>query len=432
MAAVSNASLFERALRVIPGGVNSPVRAFRAVGGGPPFLRRGAGSHVWDEEGREYLDLVGSWGPLILGHAPEPVVEAITRAARDGTSFGASTVTEIEMAETIVEAVPSIESVRLVSSGTEATMSALRLARGVTGKDLLIKFDGGYHGHADSFLIQAGSGAATLGYPSSPGVTAGMARDTAVARYNDLASVERIVADNPGRLAAIIVEPVAANIGCLLPAHGFLQGLRNICDREKAALIFDEVITGFRLGWGGAQERFSVLPDLTTLGKVIGGGLPVGAYGGRRDWMRYLAPEGPIYQAGTLSGNPLAVAAGRATLEMLRDGAVYRRLEALGARLAAGLNRAVADLGGESSYVGIASLGTLWFRPFLPQNADEAREADTGRFAIFFREMLRRSIYIAPSQFEAWFLSAAHTEEEIDRVVAAARESLAVAQGERA
>jgi glutamate-1-semialdehyde 2,1-aminomutase len=326
-----SAAFFERACRVIPGGVNSPVRAFRAVGGGPLFLRRGQGARVWDEDGREYLDLVGSWGPLILGHAHPAILEAIERAARDGTSFGAPTLAEVEFAETIVAAVPSIEMVRLVSSGTEATMSAVRLARGYTGRDLIIKFEGCYHGHGDAFLIQAGSGAATFGHPSSPGVTEGTARDTLNAPYNDLAAVEALCAEHRGQIAAIIVEPVAANMGCVLPEPdflevravpvagregmvtggntsepGFLRGLREICDREGALLIFDEVITGFRLAYGGAQERFGVRADLTTLGKIVGGGLPVGAYGGPREVMKSLAPEGPVYQAGTLSGNPLA------------------------------------------------------------------------------------------------------------------------------
>jgi glutamate-1-semialdehyde 2,1-aminomutase len=408
------------------------VRAFAAVGGGPLFFRRGAGSHVWDEDGREYIDLVGSWGPLILGHAHPAILEAVARAAVDGTSFGAPTEGEVDLAEAIVEAVPSIEVVRLVSSGTEATMSAVRLARGATGRDLLIKFEGCYHGHADSFLIQAGSGAATLGHPSSPGVTAGTAHDTLNVPYNDLGSVEAACAANRGRLAAIIVEPVAANMGCVLPEPGFLDGLRKICDREGAVLIFDEVITGFRLGYGGAQERFGVRPDLTTLGKVMGGGLPVAAYGGRRDLMKHLAPEGPVYQAGTLSGNPLAVAAGRAMLALLRDGTAYRQLEALGVRLREGIEGNIHMLGVPATYTGIASLGCLYFLSEPIRNWGEAKQADTARFRRYFREMLRLGVYLAPSQFEAAFLCTAHTDEEVDWIIAANRRALTAAFEETA
>jgi glutamate-1-semialdehyde 2,1-aminomutase len=424
---LNSASLFARAGRVIPGGVNSPVRAFRAVGGGPLFLRRGQGASVWDEDDREYLDLVGSWGPLILGHAHPAILEAIERTARDGTSFGAPTRAEVEFAETIVTAVPSIEMVRLVSSGTEATMSAVRLARGVTGRDLVIKFEGCYHGHGDSFLIQAGSGAATFGHPSSPGVTAGTARDTLNAPYNDLAAVEALCAEHRDRIAVVIVEPVAANMGCVLPEPGFLEGLRRICDREGAILIFDEVITGFRLAYGGAQERFGVRADLTTLGKIVGGGLPVGAYGGRREIMKHLAPEGPVYQAGTLSGNPLAVAAGRAMLACLRDGTVYKQIEARGERLREGMERNIRELGAPAAWISIASLGCLYFHPGPVRRWAEAKEADTKRFGVYFREMLRQGIYLAPSQFEAGFLSAAHTEDDVDRVIAASRVALSTA-----
>ncbi len=450
-----SAAFFERACRVIPGGVNSPVRAFRAVGGGPLFLRRGQGAKVWDEDGREYLDLVSSWGPLILGHAHPAILEAIERAARDGTSFGAPTLAEVEFAETIVSAVPSIEMVRLVSSGTEATMSAVRLARGYTGRDLIIKFEGCYHGHGDAFLIQAGSGAATFGHPSSPGVTAGTARDTLNAPYNDLAAVEALCAEYRGQIAAIIVEPVAANMGCVLPEPdflevravsvagregmitggnisepGFLRGLREICDREGALLIFDEVITGFRLAYGGAQERFGVRADLTTLGKIVGGGLPVGAYGGPREIMKSLAPEGPVYQAGTLSGNPLAVAAGRAMLACLRDGAVYKKLESLGERLRAGMERNIRALGAPASWISIASLGCLYFHAGPVRSWAEAKRADTKRFGIYFCEMLRQGIYLAPSQFEAGFLSAAHTDEDVDEIIAAGGQAMTVALAE--
>lgn len=422
-----SAAFYARASRVIPGGVNSPVRAFRAVGGGPLFLRRGQGASVWDEDDREYLDLVGSWGPLILGHAHATILEAVERAARDGTSFGAPTLAEVEFAETIVAAVPSIEMVRLVSSGTEATMSAVRLARGVTGRDLIVKFEGCYHGHGDCFLIQAGSGAATFGHPSSPGVTAGTARDTLNAPYNDLQAVEALCAENRGRIAAIIVEPVAANMGCVLPRPGFLEGLRALCDREGSILIFDEVITGFRLAYGGAQERFGVRADLTTLGKVVGGGLPVGAYGGPREIMKHLAPEGPVYQAGTLSGNPLAVAAGRAMLACLRDGSLYKQLESRGERLRAGMEHNIRELGAPVSWISIASLGCLYFHPGPVRSWAEAKEADTKRFGIYFREMLRQGIYLAPSQFEAGFLSTAHTEDDVDRVIAAGRVAMEAA-----
>ncbi|MBD3162871.1 MAG: glutamate-1-semialdehyde 2,1-aminomutase [Candidatus Eisenbacteria bacterium] len=414
----------------MPGGVNSPVRAFRAVGGNPPFLRRGAGSRVVDEDGNEYIDLVGSWGPLILGHAHPEILEAIERAGRDGTSFGAPTAGEVELAERIVEAVPSIESVRLVNSGTEATMSAIRLARGATGRDRVVKFEGCYHGHGDPFLIQAGSGAATFGHPSSPGVTAGTARDTLAAPYNDLGAVERLFAEDPEGIACVIVEPVAANMGVVLPERGFLEGLRDLCDRHDALLVFDEVITGFRLAYGGAQERFGVRPDLTTLGKVIGGGLPVGAYGGRRDLMRHLAPEGPVYQAGTLSGNPLAVAAGTTMLRLLREGDVYERLERLGRRLRDGIAAMLAASDRPLCYEGIGSLGCLYFRGGPIRSWDDAAGADTERFGRYHREMLRRGVSLAPSQFEAAFLSAVHTEEEVDAVVTACRASVEAAFGD--
>lgn len=427
-----SAELFARALRVIPGGVNSPVRAFAAVGGGPLFLRRGSGARVWDEDGREYIDCVGSWGPLILGHAHPAILEAVARAAASGTSFGAPTEGEVEFAEAIVDAVPSIETVRLVSSGTEATMSAVRLARGATGRDVVIKFDGCYHGHSDSFLIQAGSGGATFGHPSSPGVTAGTARDTLNVRYNDLEAVEAACDAQRGKVAAIIVEPVAANIGCVLPEPGFLAGLRGICDREGAILIFDEVITGFRLAYGGAQERFTVCPDLTTLGKVLGGGLPLAAYGGRRDLMEQLAPSGPVYQAGTLSGNPLAVAAGRAMLGLLKDGAVYRVLEGLGRKLREGIEQNIRSLSLPACATGIASIGCVYFLAGPVRSWDDAKRADTGRFRRYFREMLRLGVYLAPSQFEAAFLCAAHTEEDIDWIVAANRRALLAAFEETA
>lgn len=421
----SSRELYARACRVMPGGVNSPVRAFRAVGGGPLFIESAHGARVRDVDGREYIDLVGSWGPMILGHAHPAILEAVAAAARGGTSFGAPTRGEVELAEEIVAAVPSIESVRLVSSGTEATMSAIRLARACTKRDLVVKFVGCYHGHADSFLIQAGSGAATFGHPSSPGVTAGTARDTLTTDYNDVDGVERLFAANPGRIAAIIVEPVAANMGCVLPDEGFLPCLRSVCDREGSLLIFDEVITGFRLAYGGAQERFGVTPDITTLGKIIGGGLPVGAYGGRADIMAHLAPAGPVYQAGTLSGNPLAVAAGKAMLAHLKDGAVHAAIERLGTRLADGMRSLAREIcGDEATYVGIGSLGCLYFARAPLRSWEDAKRADTGRFGRFFHSMLDQGIYMAPSQFEAAFVSAAHTEDDVDRILEAARVAL--------
>jgi glutamate-1-semialdehyde 2,1-aminomutase len=422
--------LYRRALEAIPGGVNSPVRAYRAVGGMPVFIESALGSRIRDVDGNEYIDLVGSWGPMILGHAHPDILLAVAAAAERGTSFGAPTEGEVDLAEMIRDAIPSIESVRLVNSGTEAAMSAVRLARGFTGREIIVKFEGCYHGHGDSFLIRAGSGAATFGHPSSPGVTEGTARDTRTARYNDLGSVEEIIVANPGKVAAVIVEPVAANMGCVLPEPGFLDGLRGICDRAGVVLIFDEVITGFRLAYGGAQERFGIRADLTTLGKVIGGGLPVGAYGGRREIMRHLAPDGPVYQAGTLSGNPLAVAAGMAMLRALRDGAAYAKCEALGARLRDGIRANIRDLGLPASYPAIASLGCLYFKRGPLRDWDEVKDADTSRFARYFHEMLRRGIYIAPSQFEASFVSAAHTEGEIDEIIGASREALLVAYRE--
>jgi len=421
-------ALMARAEAVIPGGVNSPVRAFRAVGGRPPFLASAAGATVTDADGHAYVDYVGSWGPALLGHAHPLVIEAVERAARDGLSFGAPAAGEVELAELVVELVPSIEMVRLVSSGTEATMSAVRLARGATGRAKLIKFEGCYHGHGDAFLIRAGSGAATLGVPSSPGVTPGTAADTLNARYNDLDSARACFESHPGDVAALIVEPVAGNMGCVPPAEGFLPGLRALCDEHGALLIFDEVMTGFRVARGGAQERYGVLPDLTTLGKILGGGMPVGAYGGPRDLMERMAPVGPIYQAGTLSGNPLSVAAGLATLELIRgDATLYDRLEALSARLDAGLQEAIDTTGAPCSMARVGSMSTLFFTPGPVRDWETASAADTAAFARYFGAMLDRGIYLAPSAFEAGFVSAAHTKKQIDRTIAAARESLAVA-----
>jgi glutamate-1-semialdehyde 2,1-aminomutase len=417
-------SLFERAQRVIPGGVNSPVRAFGAVGGNPPFVARGRGSRLWDVDGKEYLDYVGSWGPLILGHAHPAIVEAVRDAAASGTSFGAPTAREVELAELVTSIMPSMEKVRLVSSGTEAAMSAVRLARAATGRRKLIKFEGCYHGHGDSFLIQAGSGAATFGQPSSPGVTAGTAADTLNARYNDAGSVAALFAAHQGEVAAVIVEPVAANMGTIAPAPGFLAELRRLSSREGALLIFDEVITGFRLGLGGAQALFGVVPDLTILGKVLGGGLPIGAYGGRADLMDRMAPSGPVYQAGTLSGNPIATAAGLAQLKELKaDPAIYRRLDERGARLAAGLGE-LAMSGTPITINRVGSLVCLYFASGPVTDWESAAPADTRRFAAYFHAMLDQGIYLPPSQFEALFVSAAHTEEDIARTIEAARAAM--------
>lgn len=418
--------LFTQARELIPGGVNSPVRAFRAVGEDPIFIKSGRGSWLMDADGKEYIDYVCSWGPLILGHRPQPVVEAVQRVlAEVGTSFGAPTELEVLLAGEIVQAVPSIEMVRLVNSGTEATMSALRLARAYTGRDKIVKFAGCYHGHADYLLVEAGSGALTLGVPSSPGVPPAFARETLTAQYNDLNSVEALLRQYPEEIAAIIVEPVAGNMGCIPPAPDFLPGLRRLTREYGSLLIFDEVITGFRLARGGAQERYGVQPDLTCLGKIIGGGLPVGAYGGRRDIMEMVAPAGPVYQAGTLSGNPLAVAAGLATLEQLRQPGTYEKLEALGQRMEQGIGHALAGTGVPASINRVGSMFTLFFHPGPVGDYATATASDTGRFAAFFRNLLSHGIYWPPSQFESVFISLTHTPEEIDRTVAAIEQSLA-------
>ncbi len=417
-------ALFAAAQRVIPGGVNSPVRAFRAVGGEPLFIQRGAGSHIWDADGNEYIDYVLSWGPLILGHAPPAIVATICQAAQDGTSFGAPTARETELAELVCALVPSVERVRFVNSGTEAVMSALRLARAFTGRDLIIKFDGCYHGHADGLLARAGSGVATLGLPDSPGVPRDAASKTLIAPYNDLAAVEALCAQHPGAVAAVIVEPIAGNMGFVLPQPGFLAGLRALTQAAGALLIFDEVMTGFRVAPGGAQALYGVTPDLTTLGKVIGGGLPVGAYGGRAEIMALVAPQGPMYQAGTLAGNPLAMAAGIATLRALQAPGTYERLGAVAARLAEGFTAAAqrADVPFTA-----ASAGGMWGYFFTAGPVTDyatARQADTDRFARFFQSMLAHGVYLAPSQFEAAFVSLAHTDGDIARTLAAAEAAL--------
>lgn len=417
--------LFERARRVIPGGVNSPVRAFKSVGGTPVFIRRAEGAYLEDEDGNRYIDYVGSWGPMLLGHAHPDVVEAVREATASSTSFGAPTRLEVEVAELICELVPSIESVRMVNSGTEATMSAVRLARGVTGREKVIKFEGNYHGHADFFLIAAGSGATTFGRPNSPGVTTGTARDTLIARYNDLENVRNLVAENEDEVACIIIEPVAGNMGCVPPEPGFLEGLRKICDEKGIILIFDEVMTGFRVARGGAQRLYGVTPDLTTLGKIVGGGLPVGAYGGRRELMDQLSPDGPVYQAGTLSGNPIAMAAGFAVLKRLRNESdIYDRLERSSRRLADGTQKSLAELGLDYYVTQVGSMGTLFFTSDRVMDYGGATTCNTELYARYFHAMLRRGIYLAPSQFEAYFVSAAHGDDEIDRTLEAQRESL--------
>ena len=423
--ALRSSELFRQAQRVLPGGVNSPVRAFQAVGGEPLFIARGAGAYLWDVDGRRLLDLVGSWGPLILGHAHPRVVEAVVAAASRGTSFGAPTELEVRLAELVREAFPTMELMRFVNSGTEATMSALRLARAYTGRDAITKFEGCYHGHSDGLLVKAGSGALTLGVPSSPGVPVSYAQHTLVARYNDLGSVERLLEEHRGRVAAIIVEPVAGNMGVVLPREGFLAGLRRLADAHGALLVFDEVITGFRLAFGGAQALFGVVPDLTCLGKIIGGGLPVGAYGGRQDIMARVAPLGPVYQAGTLSGNPLAMAAGLATLTVLREQPPYAELERLSARLAEGLQTCATRRGVPATVNRAGSMLTLFFTSQPVEDAASAGSADTEQFARFFQAMLRRGVYLPPAQFEAMFLSAAHGDQEVTAILATADEALA-------
>ncbi|HXX63839.1 MAG TPA: glutamate-1-semialdehyde 2,1-aminomutase [Bacteroidota bacterium] len=421
-------ALFDAARAIIPGGVNSPVRAFRSVGRTPVFIARAEGSRLWDVDGNAYIDFIGSWGPMILGHGHSRVVEALRRAVDLGTSFGAPTELEVRMAELIAKIMPSVEMVRMVNSGTEATMSAIRLARAFTGREKIIKFEGCYHGHGDSFLIKAGSGAMTLSVPDSPGVPSAVAAGTLSARFNDLASVRRLVGENSGAVAALIVEPVVGNMGCVPPEGGFLEGLREICTQEGIVLIFDEVMTGFRVAPGGAQERYGIRPDLTTLGKIIGGGLPVGAYGGRRDIMQLVAPSGPMYQAGTLSGNPLAMTAGYATLTILRENAdIYRSLEEKSRRLQEGIEEAIRTMGLPLTHSRVGSMMTLFFTPERVRDYDGALRADTARFAAYFREMLRQGIYLAPSQFEATFVSAAHSDGEIDQTIAANRKALAAA-----
>lgn len=404
----------------MPGGVNSPARAFGAVGGSPLFIQRGEGPYLYDIDGRRFLDYIGSWGPMILGHAHPQVVDAIVRAVEKGSSFGAPTEAESELAEQIIEAVPSIEKVRLVSSGTEATMSAIRVARGATGRSKVVKFSGNYHGHVDSLLVAAGSAAATFGVPDSPGVTQGAGQDTIVLPYNDCPGVRQAFAQHPGSIAAVILEPLVGNMGCVPASAGFLECLRAETSRDGAVLIFDEVMTGFRLALGGAQERFGVTPDMTTLGKIVGGGMPLGAYGGRRDIMDQVLPAGKVFQAGTLSGNPVAVAAGSTTLRLLRDDPPYAYLDAIGARLAGGLRRAASEAGIEHQVQQVGSMLTLFFNPQPVTDWASADRCDRQLFGRYFWGMIASGVYMPCSQFEAMFISRAHTEAMIDATIAAA------------
>jgi glutamate-1-semialdehyde 2,1-aminomutase len=418
-----NQQLFERSQKLIPGGVNSPVRAFRSVGGTPVFFKRGQGAYLWDEDDKQYIDYVGSWGPMILGHAHPAVVEAVKQAAEQSLSFGAPTARELEMAELLIKLVPSMEQVRLVSSGTEATMSAIRLARGFTGRSRIVKFEGCYHGHADALLVKAGSGALTFGQPSSAGVPPEVAAHTLTLSYNDIAAVEQLFADIGDEIACVIVEPVAGNMNLITPAPGFLQALRTQCTKHRAVLIFDEVMTGFRVALGGAQALYNVKPDLTTLGKVIGGGLPVGAFGGRADIMQCLAPVGPVYQAGTLSGNPVAVAAGLTTLQLVQAPGFYDRLTATTKQFVEGLSAIAREKGIAFSAQSVGGMFGIYFSKTAPASYAEVMQSDKDAFNRFFHAMLDQGVYLAPSAFEAGFVSAAHGDEEIARTLDAARHS---------
>jgi len=415
--------LFERAQRVIPGGVNSPVRAFRAVGGEPVFIREARGPYLYGADGTEYVDYVGSWGPMILGHADPSVIQAIARAAALGTSYGAPTEGEVQLAETLIEALPSMDMVRLVSSGTEAVMGALRVARGFTKRDLIVKMEGGFHGGADYLLVKAGSGLATLGVPDSAGIPADVARVTLTAPYNDLDSIKQLFALHPGQIAAVIVEPVAGNMGCVPPTEGYLQGLRELTQQHGALLVFDEVMTGFRVAYGGAQIRYGVTPDLTTLAKVVGGGMPLGAYGGRRDIMQLIAPLGPVYQAGTLSGNPVAVQAGRETLRKLQAPGVYERLEEIAARVERAFVDAASAAKVSLTVQRVGAMLTPFFSEGPVRDWSDAARCDTVRFGKLHNAMLRRGVYWPPSQYEAGFVSLAHDETALARTEAALRDA---------
>ena len=439
----TSARLFEKARQIIPGGVNSPVRAFRAVGGTPIFFQRGRGAMLFDVDGKGYIDYVCSWGPLILGHADPGIVREVIEAVTDGTSFGAPNPHEVALARLVVERVPGVEKVRLVNSGTEATLSALRLARAFTGRDCIVKMEGCYHGHVDALLVKGGSGLVTLGIPGTPGVPARVVEQTLVAPYNDLDAVDRLIRERGRDIACVIVEPVAANMGVVPPRPGYLEGLRALTEKAGILLIFDEVITGFRLAPGGAQERYRIAPDLTTLGKILGGGLPIGAYGGREEIMDRVAPEGDVYQAGTLSGNPVAARAGIAMLEALAPsgaggfaaaagkpgaGDAYARLEEMSARLERGLRAAVEETGTEARVTRVGSLLTLFFGTGEPVDWTSVAGADTKRYGLFFHKMLEAGVYLPPSQYEAWFVSLAHTQEIIDATIEATRQSLRALQ----
>lgn len=417
---IKSAKLFAKAQEYIPGGVNSPVRAFQAVGRTPVFIKRASAAFIWDEDRNKYIDYIGSWGPMILGHANPAITRAIRETSKRGTSFGASTNLEVRMAELICTLMPSIEMIRMVNSGTEATMSAIRLARAFTGKDKIIKFEGCYHGHGDSFLIKSGSGAMTLGIPDSPGVPSAVALHTLIAQYNDLHSVKMLLEQNKDQVAAIIVEPVVGNMGCVLPVDGFLSGLRSLCDEYKTLLIFDEVMTGFRVSLGGAQALYGIRPDLTTLGKIIGGGLPVGAYGGKREIMQLVAPAGPMYQAGTLSGNPLAMAAGYTALRILHaNKMIYKQLEHRSAQLENGIKENLRKLGLGYSINRMGSMYTLFFTSNPVRDYNSAKTSDTEKFGKYFNAMLDLGIYLPPSQFEAAFISTAHTSKIIEKTIKA-------------
>jgi glutamate-1-semialdehyde 2,1-aminomutase len=414
-------ALYQKALQMIPGGVNSPVRAFKAIGIPPTFIDRAKGSKIWDVDGNEYIDYVGSWGPMILGHAHPKVIAALKKAAPKGTSFGAPTPLEVELAARVKKAFPSMELLRMVSSGTEAVISAIRLARGYTGRDKILKFEGCYHGHGDSLLVKAGSGAATFGIPDSLGVPEDLAKHTLTAAYNNLEQVRELVGQNRGQIACIIVEPIAGNMGVVLPEEGFLQGLRKICDEERIILLFDEVISGFRAAYGGAQEAYKIKADLTCLGKIIGGGLPVGAYGGKREIMEKVAPLGGVYQAGTLSGNPLAMTAGIATLDLLKSKKVYKDLGSKTCYLMEGISEGARRSGIPHTVNGATGVFTLFFTGGPVRDFATAKTSDTQRFARFFIEMMNQGVYLPPSQYEAWFISLAHSDKDLDRTIEACR-----------